>query len=154
MPVLPLSAMVGRLCALISLVIPMYLVVVMSGWRKALEVLPAVVVCSVSCAAVMFYVSNGIGPELTDILGSLACIGAMVVLLKLWKPRTIFRMEGDTPAPATAHGHSARAIVAAWLPYMLLVVFVLAWGEVTVKRSIDVFTTGSCRPFCRGARRS
>ena len=50
----------------------------MAGWRKTLEVLPAVVVCGVSFAAVQFYVSNYIGPELTDILSSLGCIGAMV----------------------------------------------------------------------------
>ena len=71
LPVLPLSAMVGRLCAIISIIIPVYLVVVMAGWRKTLEVLPAVVVCGVSFAAVQFYVSNFIGPELTDILSSL-----------------------------------------------------------------------------------
>ncbi len=60
----------------------------------------AVVVCGVSFAAVQFYVSNYMGPELTDILSSLSCIGAMVLVLKLWKPRTIFRLEGDTPVPA------------------------------------------------------
>ena len=75
LPVLPLSAMVGRLCAMISIIIPVYLVVVMAGWRKTLEVLPAVVVCGVSFAAVQFYVSNYVGPELTDILSSLSCIG-------------------------------------------------------------------------------
>ena len=51
LPVLPLSAMVGRLCAIISIIIPVYLVVVMAGWRKTLDVLPAVVVCGVSFAA-------------------------------------------------------------------------------------------------------
>ena len=107
MPVLPLSAMVGRLCAMISVIIPMYLVLVMAGWRKTLEVLPAVVVCGVSFAAVQFYVSNYMGPELTDILSSLSCIGAMVLVLKLWKPRTIFRLEGDNRRRSSAHGHSA-----------------------------------------------
>ena len=137
MPVLPLSAMVGRLCAMISVIIPMYLVVVMAGWRKTVEVLPAVVVCGVSFAAVQFYVSNYMGPELTDILSSLTCIGSMVLVLKFWKPRTIFRLEGDMPATAAAHGHSAGQVVVAWLPYMLLVVFVLIWGEAAIKRAID-----------------
>jgi lactate permease len=142
MPVLLLSAMVGRLCALISMVIPMYLVVVMAGWRKTVEVLPAVVVCGVSFASVQFYVSNFMGPELTDILSSLSCIGCMVLVLKFWKPRTIFRLEGDTPAMTTAHRHSAGQVVVAWLPYMLLVIFVLTWGEAAVKRAIDTFTNG------------
>ena len=147
MPVLPLSAMVGRLCAMISLVIPMYLVLVMAGWRKTIEVLPAVAVCGVSFAAVQFYVSNYMGPELTDILSSLSCLGAMVLVLKLWKPRTIFRLEGDTPVPATSHSHRAGEVVMAWLPYMLLVIFVLTWGEVTVKKAIDTFTNGLLPSF-------
>jgi lactate permease len=147
MPVLPLSAMVGRLCAMISIVIPMYLVVVMAGWRKTLEVLPAVVVCGVSFAAVQFYVSNYMGPELTDILSSLSCIGCMVLVLKWWKPRTIFRLEGDTPATATTHSHSVGQVFVAWLPYMLLVIFVLAWGEATIKKAIDTFTNGLLPSF-------
>ena len=141
-PVMPLSAMVGRLCAMISVVIPMYIVLVMAGWRKTLEVLPAVVICGLSFAAVQFYVSNFMGPELTDILSALSCIGAMILVLKLWKPRTIFRLEGEQPAPVVRHGHSASQVFAAWLPYMLLVVFVLVWGEASIKRGIDQFTNG------------
>jgi lactate permease len=147
MPVMPLSAMVGRLCAMISLIIPTYLVLVMAGWRKTIEVLPAVIICGVSFAAVQFYVSNTMGPELTDILSSLSCIGAMVLVLKYWKPRTIFRLEGDTPPVTAVHGHSTREVVAAWLPYMLLVIFVLSWGEVAVKRAIDTFTNGVLPSF-------
>src|SRR5438876_2031154 len=43
LPVLLLSAMVGRLCAMISLFIPGYLLVVMAGFASALEVLPAII---------------------------------------------------------------------------------------------------------------
>ena len=146
-PVLPLSAMVGRLCAMISLIIPTYLVVVMAGWRKTAEVLPAVVICGVSFAAVQFYVSNYMGPELTDILSSLSCIGAMVLVLKLWKPLTIFRLDGEKAATSSPHGHSAGQVFSAWLPYMLLVIFVLTWGEVAVKRSIDTFSNGLLPSF-------
>jgi lactate permease len=35
----------------------------------------------------------------------------------------------------------------AWLPYMLLVVFVLTWGEISVKRAIDTFTNGLLPSF-------
>ena len=108
----------------------MYLVVVMAGWRRTLEVLPAVVICGVSFAAVQFYVSNFMGPELTDILSSLSCIGAMVLVLKLWKPPTIFRLEGEQPAPRRRTATRPGEVCGAWLPYMLLVVFVLVWGEV------------------------
>src|SRR5581483_11879079 len=68
LPVLALSAMVGRLCAMMSILIPAYLVVVMAGVARAVEVLPAIVACGVSFAGIQFVVSNYVGPELTDIL--------------------------------------------------------------------------------------
>src|SRR6266508_1620028 len=70
LPVLALSGMVGRLCAMISVVIPAYLIVVMAGYKRMLEVLPAVVACGLSFAGMQLFVSNFIGPELTDIMSS------------------------------------------------------------------------------------
>jgi lactate permease len=140
LPVLPLSAMVGRLCAMVSIIIPGYLIVVMSGPKRALEVLPAIIACGVSFAGMQFYVSNYMGPELTDILSSLTCIIVMVLVLKLWKPRTIMRLEGDTPASATMHRHSAGELFMAWVPYLFLVVFVLTWGEPSIKAAINNWT--------------
>jgi lactate permease len=142
LPVMALSAMVGRLSALIAVIIPAYLLIVMVGWEKTLEVLPAVVVCGVSFAAVHLYVSNAIGPELADILASLTCIGCMVLVLKFWKPKNIFRFAGEKPPTLVAHGHSASELLVAWMPYILLVVFVLAWGNPAIKIRLDRFTNG------------
>jgi lactate permease len=161
LPVMALSAMVGRLCAMISLFIPAYLIVVMAGWRRALEVAPAIIACGVSFAGMQFTVSNFVGPELTDIASSLTCIAVMVLVMKVWKPRNIMRFEGDTPvevagftppsgvrvergaAVAVAtRTHTAVEIFSAWLPYLLLVAFVLVWGEVDVKAALNRFTNG------------
>ena len=30
----------------------------------------------------------------------------MVLVLKFWKPKTIFRLEGDKPAPTEKHTHT------------------------------------------------
>jgi lactate permease len=140
LPILPLSAMVGRLCALISVFIPGYLIVVMAGWTRALEVMPAIVACGLSFATMQFLVSNYIGAELTDIISSLTCIVVMVAVLKLWKPKNIMRLENDRPITIALKQHSASELFSAWLPYLLLVVFVLAWGEPSIKLMIDRFT--------------
>jgi lactate permease len=137
LPVLPLSAMVGRLCAMISVIIPAYLIVVMAGGRRALEVWPAILACGLSFAGMQFYVSNFMGPELTDILSSLTCIVVMVVVLKVWTPKTIMRLEGDKPVAAVGHTHTPAQVFMAWSPYLLLVVFVLLWGEASIKPSIN-----------------
>ena len=146
LPVLALSAMVGRLCAMISVIIPGYLLVVMAGPARALEVLPAIAACGLSFAGMQVFVSNFIGPELTDILSSLTCIVVMVAVLKLWRPKSIMRLDGDRPAAASAHKHSAGQVLAAWLPYLLLVAFVLAWGEPSTKSRIDRWTHGVLSP--------
>ena len=142
LPLLSLSAMVGRLCAMVSVFIPGYLIVVMAGPARALEVLPAIVACGVSFAGMQFLVSNFVGPELTDIVSSLTCIIVMVAVLKLWRPKTIMRLETDSATTLAMKRHPAGEIFAAWLPYLLLVLFVLAWGEPTVKAAIDSWTNG------------
>ena len=147
LPELPLSAMVGRMCALVSIIIPGYLIVVMAGWARAVEVLPAIIACGVSFAGMQFYVSNYMGPQLTDILSSLTCIIVMVVVLKLWKPKNIMRLEGDKPASIEMSRHSGGEIFTAWMPYLLLVVFVLAWGEPSIKVQIDRLTHGLMPSF-------
>ena len=137
LPVLALSGTVGMLCAMISIVIPGYLIVVMAGAKRALEVLPAIIACGVSFAGVQFTVSRTLGPELTDILSSLTCIIVMIAVLKLWKPASIMRLDGDQPVAVTKHRHTGAQVFMAWVPYLLLVVFVLAWGERSIKPSIN-----------------
>jgi lactate permease len=98
-----------------------------------------------------FFVSNYMGPELTDILSSLTCIVVMVAVLKLWKPKTIMRLEGDQPITAAPKRHPAGEIFMAWMPYLLLVVFVLAWGEPAIKLTLDRFSHGVMPSFLPAA---
>src|SRR5258706_604116 len=142
LPVLALSAMIGRLCSMMSVLIPGYLIVVMAGPARALEVLPAIVACGVSFASMQFIVSNFLGPELTDILSSLTCIVVMVAVLKLWKPKRIMRLEHDQPVAVAPKHHSAGELFGAWMPYLLLVVAVLVAGEPHIKAAIDRWTNG------------
>lgn len=127
LPLLKLSADVGRVCAPVSLFIPAYLVLVMGGWKALRGVLPAAALCGLSFAGVQFLVSNYIGAELTDILASLTAVAVLIILMKFWQPRDIFRLEGDAPAePSTAI--PASRILWAWTPFALLVICVLVWG--------------------------
>lgn len=128
LPLMQLSAGVGRICAPISVIVPAYLIGVMGGWKAMKRVMPAILACGVSFALVQLLVSNFIGPQLTDILGSLASMGAMILLLCLWKPKDTFALQGDSVAGHVATRHGARKIFMAWAPYGILVVVVLLWG--------------------------
>jgi lactate permease len=138
-----LSGVVGRLTAPFSLCLPAYLILVTSGWPAMLEVWPAVLLCGAAFAAVQFSVSNFIGPQLTDILSSIAAMGALVVLLRFWEPKhteehdqaELISVEKPSDAlPVREHDvrtprhYTTAQVWSAWMPYALLVAFVLAWG--------------------------
>ena len=92
--------------------------------------LPAIVACGVSFAGMQFLVSNYVGPELTDIVSSLTCIVVMVLVMKFWKPKNDHAARGrQARCPPVMKRHSAGEMFMAWLPYLLLVVFVLRVGR-------------------------
>ena len=141
-----LSGVAGRLTAPFSFILPAYLILVTSGLPAMLEVWPAVLTCGAVFAAIHYFVSNYIGPQLTDILSSIGAMGALVLLLRFWEPRHTEEHERatdeamKTPSdelPLRQHDvrsgphYSTREIWLAWMPYALLVVFVLAWGYPT-----------------------
>jgi L-lactate permease len=145
LPIEDLSRWVGRLCAPVSLFIPAYLVLVMGGRKELKRVWPAALVCGASFACVQFVVSNFIGPYLTDILSSLAAVISLVGLLKIWRPAGV---------SATTSQHTLGEVIWAWVPYLLLVVFILAWSLDSIKTVLNSAsrsfpgldcTTRSCR---------
>jgi L-lactate transport len=143
LPLDRLSAGVGRICAPVSLIVPGYLVMVMGGWRALRGVLPAALLCGVAFGGTQFFVSNFIGPQLTDILSSLAAIGSLVVLFKFWKPKEDFNFDEHSSAHVAPPRHATGELVMAWAPYVLLVVFVLLWGY----KPVQVMLSGVTRSF-------
>jgi lactate permease len=146
LPIERLSAGVGRICAPVSLIVPAYLMLVMGGWRALRGVMPAAALCGLSFAATQFVVSNYVSPQLTDILSSLAAIGALVALLRLWRPRDSFTMDDDAPAQPAARRYTAGEVARAWGPYALLVVFVLLWGFKPVQAALGKATLAFAWP--------
>ena len=94
-----LSAMAGRQLPIFSLAIPAYLVVLYAGWRRMMEVLPAVLVAGGVFAIGQFAISNFVGPELADALSSLASLLAVTLLLRVWQPAQIYA-PGAPPVSA------------------------------------------------------
>src|SRR5436309_2409387 len=100
---LALSAMVGRQLPVFSIIIPAYLIVVLAGWRRLREILPALLVTGISFAIVQFLVSNFVGPQLTDIIAALVSMGCLALLLRFWRPKSVWLFAGEAAgAPARA----------------------------------------------------
>lgn len=140
--VMKISSMVGRQLPFLSVIIPIWLVVLMSGWKSAMEVLPACLVAGVSFAGLQWFSSNFLGPELPDILSSLAAIISLTIFLKVWKPAKIWRFENEPAAKsaATLPSYSFGTILKAWSPFIILTVMVILWGLKPVSAVLDTVT--------------
>jgi lactate permease len=135
-----LSGAVGRICAPISLIVPSYLVLVMGGWKAWRGVAPAALACGVTFAAAQVLISNLIGPQLTDIIGSLLAIGTLVILFKVWKPADDFVLAGARVTDSGKSAHTVRETALAWAPYLLLVLMVMLWGQESIRAVLHSFT--------------
>jgi lactate permease len=115
-----LSAMIGRQLPILSFVLPAYLAWIVAGGGGLRRTWPAALVTGGTFAAVQFLVSNAWGPYATDILSSLASIGALVAFLRMWPPRR----RGRTGAA----GFSPAATLSAWLPWASLSLVMVLWS--------------------------
>jgi L-lactate transport len=132
LPMMDLSANVGRICAPLSLIVPTYLVAVMGGWTAVQSVFPAAILCGITFAGTQFLVSSFLGPQLTDIAGSLVALVSLVGLLKVWKP------AGAPAAPKSKY--TGGQVLMAWSPYIFLIICVLLWQVPQVKSVLDMIT--------------
>jgi L-lactate transport len=130
LPLGDLSADVGRLCAPLALIVPVYVIAVMGGRKGLKQAGLAALICGAVFAVTQFLVSSYIGPYLTAILSSISAMGAMVVICVLR------RKAGDHPAGR----HSAGAMLLAWSPYIFLVIFVLLLNgdQIVLPKPFDV----------------
>jgi lactate permease len=155
-----LGMMAGRQLPFVSLIVPAWLVVTMSGWRGLRGVWPAVLVCGTSFAVVQFAWSNYVGVELVDIAGGLASIGALALFCRAWQPKDRWESAavaavrpqqaiaatdrdirvGAPSVPAIDDRDLPRAtfgaVRRAWMPWLFLSIAVIVWGLPATKAAL------------------
>lgn len=138
LPDMAISQMVGRTLPILSVVLPLYLILLMSGVKKTGEVLPAILVAGISFAVLQWFTSNFLGPALPDVIAGIGSIVSLIVLLKFWKPKTIWHFKDEVPPGLDTNVHySMGQIIRAWSPFILLTVLVIAWGIPSVKDALN-----------------
>jgi lactate permease len=162
-----LSQMAGRQLPLFSLIIPAWLVAIMSGWKGVKGCWPAILVCGGSFALIQFFTSNFHGPTLVDVFGGIGSLLALTVFLRFWQPREIWRfpeaeealgktgdaLQSGEPRqanpvdrvvlgaegvrPAARTILTPRQVVYAWMPWALLSLMVFLWGWPAWKQGLN-----------------
>jgi len=120
---------IGSDMCLMALIIPVFMLVVLCGWKKTVEVLPAALVAGVSYAATCFLICHHVGVELPAIISSFVSLVVLVVFLQFWKPKTIWRFANDPPVESATKTHyTGRQIMKAWAPWVTLMLIMGIWG--------------------------
>jgi len=133
-----LSAMVGRQLPFVSVFIPFYVIMIMAGWKKTREVLPAIIVCGGTFAIAQWACASYLGPYLPDIIASLATLAALVILLRFWQPKTVWTFDHEPEfTTKESHSYTGAEVFRAWAPYLVLTIMVLIWGIPSLKDSLD-----------------
>jgi lactate permease len=140
------TAMIGRQLPFFSVLVPFWLIWAFAGWRGMKQIWPAILVTGVSFAIPQFLVSNYMGPELVDVIAAISSMTCLVLFLKVWKPAQIWtsvslkghdQEGGQAPVRSAAVKHEKSAVIKAWTPWVILTVFVFAWGLPTVKNLLN-----------------
>src|SRR5450432_2490890 len=137
-----LSAMAGRQLPFFSLLVPFWLIWAFAGFKRMLEIWPAILVTAVAFAIPQFIMSNFHGPTLVDVVASLVSMACLAGFLKVWRPKTVMlgtTRESEFVSPAEAerrmvrHTHTRAEVIAAWTPWVILAVTAFVWGLPPVK---------------------
>ncbi len=142
-PDLALSQMVGRTLPFLSFFVPLYLVVLMAGWKKGLEVWPACFVSGGSFAIAQYFSANSplTAPLLPDLIASIASIICTVAFLKIWHPKESWHFDHEPKREGKAKLlYSGGQVFRAWAPFIILSLFVCAWGIKPVNQALDQIT--------------
>ncbi|HEY4022273.1 MAG TPA: L-lactate permease [Pseudonocardiaceae bacterium] len=138
LPLLDLSASIGKIVAILALAPPWILLYLVSGKRGVKQGWPLAVVGSLAYIAGQFPTSQYLGPYLPDVIGSLVCFAALLGLLKIWKPRTTMGFGGRDLTDEEIEAHRQATVgdkgaatgvspLRGLVPFGILVVVVVAW---------------------------
>uniref|UniRef100_I2Q0Y9 L-lactate permease n=1 Tax=Desulfovibrio sp. U5L TaxID=596152 RepID=I2Q0Y9_9BACT len=136
-----ISQIIGRQLPFLSLIVPLWLSVTMCGFKRSLEILPAIIIAGVCFAGSQFLVSNYVGPYLPDIISAIVTILGLGLFLKVWKPKNVWHFPDEAPASqrGVASEYSGGEILRAWMPYIILAIMVFLWGLDPIKALLAPF---------------
>jgi lactate permease len=138
-----LSATVGALLVPFAFAVPFLIVVMLAGWRGLLGIWPAALVAGLSYTIPQYLLATYHGPWLAAPVAGLCCIVSLIALLRFWRPGELLQFKDGVLVPAVDAGpgaaatESRRQIFHAWLPWVILTLFILIWGVPQFQAALD-----------------
>jgi lactate permease len=139
LPEADFSAMLGRILPLTTIILPFWIVRVMTSTREMFAVWPGLLACGLSFGAIQLFWANYMDASLPSILAGIGTLLFLAVFFgKVWHPKTTWRFAGEVVVErANRPKLSFGSVVRAWSPFILLSVFVVIWGVPSVVKVLD-----------------
>jgi len=146
-PTMALSQIIGRQSCVFSLFIPFVMVYMFCGWKKMIEVWPALAVAALCFTIPAYLISNYSNPYIVDVVAGAAALAGLVLFLRVWQPKTILtdprlRIPDDShsdvkPPEQLKVAPTSREMFNAWVPWLILCVVVAFWASDTLKNLVN-----------------
>ncbi|MGH3097449.1 MAG: L-lactate permease [Streptosporangiales bacterium] len=136
LPLMELSGAIGRIVAILAIAPPFILIYLVSGKRGLRDGWPLAIVAAFGYIVGQFPIAEFVGPYLPDIVGALTSFAAILLMLRIWKPRRMLGFGGRELSDDEARGGAAgseerrptgRRVSRALIPFGILVVVVILW---------------------------
>jgi lactate permease len=140
---LVLTRVIAVLLTPFCILVPFWLIWAYAGFKAMLEVWPAIFVAGVTFAFTQLMIARLHGPWLVDIIASVVTITALVLFLRVWKPKRILnaKLEDVTHLSRGVTAGRASVVFRAALPWIILTMFVTLWGAPKYGAWVDGLST-------------
>ena len=143
--VLQLSKMTAIILVPFCMLVPFWLIWAFAGFKKMIEIWPAILVAATTFATAQYLMAAAFGPWLVAIVASTSTIVVLITFLRFWKPKRVLNAKGEdiTANVRKRFDHSSGHTFKAWMPWLVLSVVVFVWGLPQFSKPLDKATTVS-----------
>ena len=145
-----LGQMAGRQSPFMATVVPLFLVFMVDGLRGLKDTWHIALGAGVVFAIFQFVASNFIGYQITDVIASVACIGFILGLLRVVKPKNPvlaeFAQEDEAEKTPAQFSSGAARVWGATAPYLIVVIIFSISQLPFVKTAITSWAGGYTNP--------
>jgi lactate permease len=140
-----------------AIILPFWMVWIFAGFKRTIEVLPAILVAGISYGVTMFTLAKYQGPWLLTIGSSIVSMAALVLFFRIWKPSNPWTAADDKPvvtvsgpAGAAAAGVSSgtvavtltgKEVFRAWTPWIILAAVLIVTSIPAIQGALNAATT-------------
>ncbi len=121
----------------LNLILSVWLVCTFAGFKRMLEIWPAILVTTLSFTFTQTVIAIWHGPWLPSLVAAVVSLASMLTLLRFWKPREIYRTGVQPSKSSRPASVGWRVQAQTWMPWLILSLVIIVWSIPGVKAFLE-----------------